>query len=204
MTTLNKRVEEAIETSDVKVSRVAAACGIKLDAVIELRVNEGILLQRVETRIAQMRARGEPIRADDNAESLAKRLDAYRSQTAPLVEYYGEKGALTTIDGMMAIDEVSAAIARKVDYLILDTAGRLHTQKNLMTELEKEQEQLTLLADIFNLFNERRVLSYDQNTQLTYPNDNPDYGKPVNSLLSGTPPQFQAPINVRVGIRFEF
>lgn len=67
-----------------------------------------------------------------------------------------------------------------------------------------ERRKLTLLADIFNLFNERRVLSYDQNTQLTYPNDNPDYGKPVNSLLSGTPPQFQAPINVRVGIRFEF
>ncbi len=37
----------------------------------------------------------------------------------------------------VAFDAVSAAIARKVDYLILDTAGRLHTQKNLMTELEK-------------------------------------------------------------------
>lgn len=96
----------------IALDRLLAEKGIKLDAVIELRVNEAILLQRVETRIAQMRARGEPIRADDNAESLAKRLDAYRSQTAPLVEYYGEKGALTTIDGMMAIDEVSAAIAR--------------------------------------------------------------------------------------------
>jgi len=37
----------------------------------------------------------------------------------------------------VAFDAVSAAIARKVDYLILDTAGRLHTQKNLMAELEK-------------------------------------------------------------------
>ena len=37
----------------------------------------------------------------------------------------------------VAFDAVSAAIARKVDYLLLDTAGRLHTQKNLMTELEK-------------------------------------------------------------------
>ncbi|MEZ6038499.1 MAG: signal recognition particle-docking protein FtsY [Planctomycetota bacterium] len=37
----------------------------------------------------------------------------------------------------VAFDAVSAAVARKVDYLILDTAGRLHTQKNLMTELEK-------------------------------------------------------------------
>ena len=37
----------------------------------------------------------------------------------------------------VAFDAVSAAIARKVDYLILDTAGRLHTQKNLMEELKK-------------------------------------------------------------------
>lgn len=64
--------------------------------------------------------------------------------------------------------------------------------------------KVTFLADIFNLFNSRRVTSYDQNTQLTYPNTNPDFGKPVNSLLSGTPPQFQAPFNVRVGVRFEF
>ncbi len=50
----------------------------------------------------------------------------------------------------------------------------------------------------------RSVTSYDQNTQLTYPNVNPDFGKPVNSLLSGTPPQFQAPRNIRLGVRFEF
>jgi fused signal recognition particle receptor len=37
----------------------------------------------------------------------------------------------------VAFDAVAAAVARQVDYLILDTAGRLHTQKNLMTELEK-------------------------------------------------------------------
>ncbi|MCA8950519.1 MAG: signal recognition particle-docking protein FtsY [Planctomycetes bacterium] len=37
----------------------------------------------------------------------------------------------------VAFDAVAAAVARKVDYLVLDTAGRLHTQKNLMTELEK-------------------------------------------------------------------
>jgi len=65
-------------------------------------------------------------------------------------------------------------------------------------------KRMTFMADIFNLFNERRVTSYDQNVQLTYPNVNPDFGKPVNSLLSGTPPQFQAPFNMRVGVRFEF
>ncbi|HKF66551.1 MAG TPA: hypothetical protein VKB36_08480, partial [Vicinamibacterales bacterium] len=65
-------------------------------------------------------------------------------------------------------------------------------------------KRVTFIADIFNLFNERRTLSYDQNTQLIYPQSNPDLGNPVNSLLSGTPPQFQAPRNARVGVRFEF
>jgi outer membrane receptor protein involved in Fe transport len=66
------------------------------------------------------------------------------------------------------------------------------------------RRKLTFLGEVFNLFNQRRVLGYDQNTQLTYPNPNPDFGAPVNSNLSGTPPQFQAPANVRLGIRFEF
>src|SRR5690606_6233777 len=52
--------------------------GLKLDAVIELQVDEGILLQRIETRVAQMQARGEALRADDNPEALRQRLIAYR------------------------------------------------------------------------------------------------------------------------------
>jgi len=64
--------------------------------------------------------------------------------------------------------------------------------------------RLTLLADIFNLFNQRRVRGYDQDTQLGASTDNPDFGKPVNTLLSGNPPQFQSPFNLRAGIRFEF
>lgn len=86
--------------------------GLKLDAVVELKVNEGMLLQRVESRIAQMQARGEQVRADDNAEALAKRLDAYRAQTAPLIDYYGDRRALATVDGMLSIDEVAQAIDR--------------------------------------------------------------------------------------------
>lgn len=86
--------------------------GLKLDSVIELKVNEAVLLQRVETRIAQMEARGEAVRADDNSEALAKRLDAYRSQTEPLVHYYGDKRALATVDGMASIDDVTDQIAR--------------------------------------------------------------------------------------------
>jgi adenylate kinase len=85
---------------------------LKLDAVIQLRVNEAILLQRVENRIAQMQARGEAIRADDNVEALAKRLEAYRNQTEPLVHYYGDRRMLATVDGMMSIDDVTAEIGR--------------------------------------------------------------------------------------------
>ncbi|RJF70924.1 adenylate kinase [Rhodopseudomonas palustris] len=85
---------------------------LSLDAVVELRVNEGALLSRVETRVAEMRARGEEPRADDNAEALAKRLSAYRAQTEPLVEYYSDKRKLLTVDGMMPIDEVTREIGR--------------------------------------------------------------------------------------------
>jgi adenylate kinase len=85
---------------------------VKLDAVIQLRVNEAILLQRVENRIAQMKERGEAIRADDNVEALAKRLEVYRGQTEPLVHYYGDRRMLATVDGMMSIDEVTAEMGR--------------------------------------------------------------------------------------------
>ena len=86
--------------------------GLKLNSVIQLRVDEAALLRRVENRIAEMTARGETIRADDNAEALAKRLDAYRAQTEPLVDYYSDKRALATVDGMASIDEVTVQIAR--------------------------------------------------------------------------------------------
>lgn len=89
-----------------------AGKGIALDAVIELKVDEAALIGRIEKRVAEMQARGEPVRADDNAEALRKRLDAYRAQTAPVSAYYAGKGALKIVDGMAPIDEVTAAIAR--------------------------------------------------------------------------------------------
>jgi len=98
--------------------------GLKLDSVIELRVNEAALLRRVETRIAEMQARGEAVRADDNAEALAKRLDAYRAQTEPLVHYYGDKRALATVDGMASIDEVTGQISRILDVQTAEPAPK--------------------------------------------------------------------------------
>ena len=85
---------------------------LDLDAVIELKVDESILLKRVEKRIADMTARGEPLRADDNAEALHKRLEAYRAQTAPLIAIYALKGTLHSVYGMAEIDDVANAIER--------------------------------------------------------------------------------------------
>jgi len=85
---------------------------IKLDAVVELRVNESALLQRVETRVAEMRARGEDVRIDDTPEVLAKRLAQYRSMTEPLIHYYSERRKLLTVDGMMTIEQVTREINR--------------------------------------------------------------------------------------------
>lgn len=84
--------------------------GVHLDAVIELKVDEAILLKRIENRVAEAQARGEAVRPDDNAESLKKRLDAYRAQTAPVSAYYAAHGALKTVDGMAPIDDVTKAI----------------------------------------------------------------------------------------------
>jgi adenylate kinase len=94
------------------LDRLLAEKGLKLDAVVELKVDDGKMLQRIEKRIADAKARGEAIRPDDNAEVLRKRLDAYREQTAPLIDYYGKKGTLQAVDGMAAIADVGLAIDR--------------------------------------------------------------------------------------------
>ena len=85
---------------------------LKLDAVVELRVNESALLQRVESRVAEMTARGEQVRADDTPEVLSKRLASYRAQTEPLIYYYSERRKLLTVDGMMTIEHVTRDIDR--------------------------------------------------------------------------------------------
>jgi adenylate kinase len=97
---------------------------MKLDAVIELRVNESALLQRVETRVAEMRARGEEVRIDDTQEVLTKRLASYRSQTEPLIHYYSERRKLLTVDGMMTIEHVTREINR-----ILTAIGAVEASK---------------------------------------------------------------------------
>ena len=53
-------------------------------------------------------------RADDNPETFKLRLQAYHAQTAPLVDYYRSKNLLRSVDGMMPMDEVAAAIRRVI------------------------------------------------------------------------------------------
>ena len=97
------------------LDRLLAERGLKLDSVIELRVDDGILLKRIETRVAQMTARGEKLRADDNPEVLKGRLAAYHAQTAPLAYYYASKGLHRVVDGMEPIDAVTVAIDRVLE-----------------------------------------------------------------------------------------
>jgi adenylate kinase len=84
--------------------------GLKLDAVIEFKVNEAELVDRIVRRAKETEARGEPVRKDDNPEVFKTRLDAYRSQTAPLSAYYQSMGMLKAVDGMKPIDEVTEAV----------------------------------------------------------------------------------------------
>ncbi|MEL0196401.1 MAG: adenylate kinase [Rhodobiaceae bacterium] len=83
-----------------------AESGLTLDHVIEIKVDEDALFARIETRAAETGGS----RADDNAETLRKRLAVYHENTAPLLPYYTEKGLLRTVDGMASIDEVAQAI----------------------------------------------------------------------------------------------
>lgn len=108
--------------------------GLKLDAVIEMKVNDDALIERITGRytcakcgkgyhdtfekpkkagVCDVCGSTEFIRrADDNEETVRGRLGVYNKQTAPLVDYYGKKGVLHSIDGMVDIDQVTHQIDR--------------------------------------------------------------------------------------------
>lgn len=79
--------------------------GGKIDKVIRLEVDSEKLIERVAKRFA---AEG---RADDNPEAYKVRLNAYLSQTAPLVPYYERQGKLVGVNGMADVETVAAGIA---------------------------------------------------------------------------------------------
>jgi len=84
--------------------------GQALDAVIEMQVDDDVLVQRIVNRAKEAAAAGQPVRADDNAESMKVRLMEYYKKTSPLIGYYYAKGDLHSIDGLGQIDEVASAI----------------------------------------------------------------------------------------------
>jgi adenylate kinase len=92
------------------LERLMAEKRLRLDAVVQLKVDEGALLKRLASRIAEMTARGEALRPDDNPQALKTRLNVYRTQTAPLIAFYRKKGMLKSVDGMAPIEAVAAAI----------------------------------------------------------------------------------------------
>lgn len=110
-----------------------------LDYVIELKVDDAKLVERIAGRFScakcgegyhdsfkQPKAEGVcdrcgstefSRRADDNAETVAKRLEAYHAQTAPILPYYKEKGLLTSVDGMADIE----AVTTQIDAIVKET-----------------------------------------------------------------------------------
>jgi adenylate kinase len=91
-----------------------AGRGLKLDRVIEFKVDENALVERIVKRARETEARGEPVRKDDNPEVFKTRLEAYRAQTAPLSAYYEGRGMLTPIDGMQPVDDVTQELFRAI------------------------------------------------------------------------------------------
>lgn len=92
----------------VALDKMLAEKGRTLAAVVELTVDEGILLERIQKRAAESGGQ----RTDDNAETLRNRLAVYHEQTAPIVPYYESKGMLTRIDGMAPIEQVTADLEK--------------------------------------------------------------------------------------------
>ena len=109
------------------------AHGLRLDHVIELKVQDDVLVERISgrytcagcgegyhDRFKQPKVEGVcdvcggrefTRRADDRAETVAARLDAFHRQTAPLLPYYAAQGKLRSVDGMAAMSEVTEALA---------------------------------------------------------------------------------------------
>ena len=93
------------------VDAMLAERGTRLDAVIELVVDDKILVNRILKRAEEAKAAGQQVRKDDNAEVFEERLREYYKKTAPLIGYYYAKGQLRSVDGMASVSEVTDEIA---------------------------------------------------------------------------------------------
>lgn len=103
-----------LEQADA-LEQLMSETGQSIDHVIELRVNDEVLVDRIVGRAEDARKAGQPVRADDNEESLKIRLMAYYKQTSPLIGYYYAKGMLKQVDGLADINAVQTSIAAVLD-----------------------------------------------------------------------------------------
>jgi len=101
------------------LDRMLAERGKKIDLVLELKVDDAVLLSRVEARIKA----GGALRADDTPETLAHRLGVYYKNTAPLLEYYRGQGKLQSIDGMAPVEAVTDEIAKVLGGVPAEAGG---------------------------------------------------------------------------------
>lgn len=92
------------------LGNLLAEKGRALDTVIELRVNDEVLVDRILNRAKEAVAAGGKARADDNEESLKTRLMAYYKDTSPLIGYYYANKNLQSVDGLASIDDVKSSI----------------------------------------------------------------------------------------------
>lgn len=89
-----------------------ASKGLKLDTVLELKVDQSKLVDRIVKRAEEAKAAGQPVRKDDDPEVFKTRLEAYNRDTAVVAPYYAARGQVIDIDGMQPIDHVTAAIEK--------------------------------------------------------------------------------------------
>jgi len=96
------RTESQAEALDAMLS----SRGTRIDAVLLLEVDA----EQIVTRLAERRAPDGSRRADDEPDTVRRRIQVYRDQTAPILPYYENAGRLRRVDGMMSPDAVQAAI----------------------------------------------------------------------------------------------
>ena len=90
------------------LDELLASLGQKFDAAVQLTVDNEKIVERLAGRA---KAEG---RADDNPESVRKRLQVYDQQTAPVIEFYRQHGQLTVVDGVGSLDEVFVRIVEAI------------------------------------------------------------------------------------------
>lgn len=92
------------------LEKLLADQNLRLDAVIELEVDQNALVGRIVKRAEEAKAAGQPVRKDDDPEVFKTRLAAYNRDTAAVTPFYEARGQLSRIDGMKPIGEVAGAI----------------------------------------------------------------------------------------------